>query len=99
MVFYDIISKAGMIVLIIVLEVLMCGLATTLLTGMDNTRMRQKQSAKDKIYHSVSSHQEAFKDVRLENKITVWNEETQQYQLVEKNNPVKGFFFIFGAPD
>ena len=46
--------------------------------------MRRKQSAKDKIYHSVKGHQETFKNVRLENKITVWNEETQQYQLVDK---------------
>ena len=83
MVFYDIISKAGMLVLIIVLEVLMCGLATTLLTGMDNTRMKRKQSAKDKIYRSVGSHQDHFKDVRAEGYVAKWNPETRQYQRVK----------------
>lgn len=72
-----------MVIVIVVLEVLMCGLATTLLTGMDNTRMRRKQSAKDKIYHSVSNHQDPLKNVRLEGCVLRWDEETKEYRFVK----------------
>ena len=66
-----------------VLEVLMCGLATTLLTGMDNTRMKRKQSAKDKIYHSVNSHQNPLKNVRLEGCVLRWDEKAKEYRFVK----------------
>ena len=78
-----------MVIVIIVLEVLMCGVATTLLTAMDDTRIKRKPSTGQKMLDNFSKHsKEGYKgpihNVRFEEKILAWDDEKGSYVLVDK---------------